>query len=206
VTNSQASAPYLASPRGGKRERLIAAARQMFHEQGVEKTTLAEIAAAAGVPAGNVFYYFKTKDALVSAVLGAYGAAQVTLDAMLGEQPTPQARLKALIRTWVDHRESLASHGCPIGSLASELGKRDDNLHGEAAVVLTGLIEYAAAQFAAMGRDDARQLAVTLVATYEGIALLGNALQDPGLIAAEGRRLEAWIDDLASETTGTAAS
>jgi TetR/AcrR family transcriptional regulator, transcriptional repressor for nem operon len=206
VTNSQASAPYLASPRGGKRERLIAAARQMFHEQGVEKTTLAEIAAAAGVPAGNVFYYFKTNDALVSAVIGAYGAAQGTLDAMLGEQPTPQARLKALIRTWVDHRESLASHGCPIGSLASELGKRDDNLHGEAAVVLTGLIEYAAAQFAAMGRDDARQLAVTLVATYEGIALLGNALQDPGLIAAEGRRLEAWIDDLASETTGTAAS
>jgi TetR/AcrR family transcriptional repressor of nem operon len=206
VTNSQASAPSLASPRGGKRERLIAAARQMFHEQGVEKTTLAEIAAAAGVPAGNVFYYFKTKDALVSAVLGAYGAAQVTLDAMLGEQQTPQARLRALIRTWVDHRESLASHGCPIGSLASELGKRDDNLHGEAAVVLTGLIEYAAAQFAAMGRDDARQLAVTLVATYEGIALLGNALQDPGLIAAEGRRLEAWIDDLASETTGGAAS
>jgi TetR/AcrR family transcriptional regulator, transcriptional repressor for nem operon len=206
VTNSQVSAPSLASPRGGKRERLIAAARQMFHEQGVEKTTLADIAAAAGVPAGNVFYYFKTKDALVSAVIGAYGAAQVTLDAMLGEQQTPQARLKALIRTWVDHRESLASHGCPIGSLASELGKRDDNLHGEAAVVLTGLIEYAAAQFTAMGRDDARQLAVTLVATYEGIALLGNALQDPGLIAAEGRRLEAWIDDLASETTRTAAS
>jgi TetR/AcrR family transcriptional repressor of nem operon len=72
--------------------------------------------------------------------------------------------------------------------------------------VLTGLIEYAAAQFTVMGRDDARQLAVTLVATYEGIALLGNALQDPGLIAAEGRRLEAWIDDLASETTRTAAS
>jgi TetR/AcrR family transcriptional regulator, transcriptional repressor for nem operon len=206
VTNSQASASSLASPRGGKRERLIAAARQTFHEQGVEKTTLAEIAAAAGVPAGNVFYYFKTKDALVSAVIGAYGAAQVTLDAKLGEQQTPQARLKALIRTWVDHRESLASHGCPIGSLASELGKRDDGLHGEAAVVLTGLIEYAAAQFAAMGRDDARQLAVTLVATYEGIALLGNALQDPGLIAAEGRRLEAWIDGLAGETAGAAAS
>jgi TetR/AcrR family transcriptional regulator, transcriptional repressor for nem operon len=206
VTNSQASASSLASPRGGKRERLIAAARQMFHEQGVEKTTLAEIAAAASVPAGNVFYYFKTKDALVSAVIGAYGAAQVALDAMLGEQQTPQARLRALIRTWVDHRESLASHGCPIGSLASELGKRDDGLHSEAAVVLTGLIEYAAAQFTAMGRDDARQLAVTLVATYEGIALLGNALQDPGLIAAEGRRLEAWIDGLAGETAGAAAS
>ena len=45
----------------GKRERLIAAAAQRIYEQGVEKTTLADIAAAAGVPLGNVYYYFKTK-------------------------------------------------------------------------------------------------------------------------------------------------
>ena len=57
------------APAAGKRERLVAAARKMFHEQGVEKTTLAEIAAAAEVPVGNVFYYFKTKDAIVSAVI-----------------------------------------------------------------------------------------------------------------------------------------
>jgi len=50
-----------------------------------------------------------------------------------------------------------------------------------------------------MGRPDARELAVALVAAYEGIALLANALQDPDLIAAEGRRLERWIDTLASE-------
>ena len=56
---------------GGKRERLVGAARQMLYEHGVEKTTLADIAAAAGVPLGNVYYYFRTKDALVSAVLDA---------------------------------------------------------------------------------------------------------------------------------------
>jgi TetR/AcrR family transcriptional repressor of nem operon len=43
----------------GKRERLVAAATKMLHEQGVEKTTLADTAAAA-VPLGNVYYYFKT--------------------------------------------------------------------------------------------------------------------------------------------------
>jgi TetR/AcrR family transcriptional repressor of nem operon len=41
---------------------------------------------------------------------------------------------------------------------------------------------------------------VTLVATYEGIALLANTLGDPGLVSAEGRRLERWIDDLADAT------
>jgi AcrR family transcriptional regulator len=179
------------------------AARRMFHERGVEKTTLADIAAAADVPAGNVFYYFKTKDALVSAVLGGYRDTHGTLRLALDRRRTPQARLRALIRTWADNRELLASHGCPVGSLASELGKRDDSLHGQAADVLSRLIDWIEEQFAAMGRQDARELAVALVAAYEGVALLANALQDPGLITTESRRLERWVDDLAA-SSGTA--
>jgi AcrR family transcriptional regulator len=178
----------------------------MFHEQGVEKTTLAEIAAAAGVPAGNVFYYFKTKDALVSAVIGAYGTAQVTLTRTFDDQETPQARLKAMVTSWVDRRELFASRGCPVGSLASELGKREDGLHGESAVVLSGLIDWAEAQFAAMGRADARELGVAFVGVYEGVSLLANVLQDAGLIIAEARRLDAWIDGLAGEAARAAAS
>jgi AcrR family transcriptional regulator len=151
---------------GGKRERLVAAARRLFHEQGVEKTTLAEIAAAASVPPGNVFYYFKTKDALVAAVLGAYRDTQGTLCDALDRHRTPRARLKALIRTWADRRDLLASHGCPIGSLAAELGKREDPLHGQAAALLSRLVDWAQEQFAAMGRRDARELAVALVSAY----------------------------------------
>ena len=66
--------------------------------------------------------------------------------------------------------------------------------------MLSGLIDWAEQQFAAMGRGDARELAVALVAAYEGVALLANALQDPGLITTECRRLERWIDTLARET------
>ena len=63
--------------------------------------------------------------------------------------------------------------------------------------MLTQLVGWAQRQFEAMGRPDARELAVALVAAYEGIALLANTLGDPGLVSAEGRRLERWIDDLA---------
>jgi len=187
--------------REGKRERLVAAARQVLYEHGVEKTTLADIAAAAGVPLGNVYYYFKTKDALVTAVIETYGQTYELMSAKLDQQPTPQARLKALIQTWVGNREQLAAHGCPVGSLTSELDKRTDDLHTQAAAVLEHLIGWAQRQFEAMGRPDARELAVTLVATYEGIALLANTLGDPGLVSAEGRRLERWIDDLAGAET-----
>ena len=56
----------------GKRQRLITAASQLLHQQGVEKTTLADIAQTADVPAGNVYYYFKTKDDIIAAVIEAH--------------------------------------------------------------------------------------------------------------------------------------
>ena len=55
--------------RPGKRERLLSAASALLYQQGVENTTLADIAHAADVPLGNVYYYFKTKDEIVTAVI-----------------------------------------------------------------------------------------------------------------------------------------
>src|ERR1700739_1630911 len=56
----------------GKRERLVEGARLTFHEQGVEGTTIADIAQAAEVPVGNVYYHFKTKDELVQAAIDSH--------------------------------------------------------------------------------------------------------------------------------------
>ena len=87
-------------------------------------------------------------------------------------------------------------HGCPIGSLCSELDKRDDDVSSHAATVLGRLITIAEEQFTQLGRRDAHELAVALVASWEGIALLANTLRDPGLITTEARRLERWIDSI----------
>ena len=51
------------------RARLLDAAVRLFAEQGVAGTTVAEIAAAAGVTSAMVHYYFKTKDQLLDAVV-----------------------------------------------------------------------------------------------------------------------------------------
>jgi AcrR family transcriptional regulator len=50
---------------------LVAAARELVYRQGVEPTTLADIAQVADVRLGNVYYYFKTKDDIVAAVVQA---------------------------------------------------------------------------------------------------------------------------------------
>ncbi|MGO4612953.1 TetR/AcrR family transcriptional regulator [Nocardia sp. 2YAB30] len=187
-----------AAPQAGKRERLAAAAARVFHEQGVEKTTIADIARSAEVPVGNVYYYFKTKDQLVQAALGAHTRNLRDLITVLEQHDTPQDRLKALVRGWVDQREVVAQFGCPTGTLAVELGKRADGLDREAATGMRALIDWVERQFAAMGRGDAGELAVALIASYQGISLLTNAFHEPELMVAEGARLERWIDSLVS--------
>jgi TetR/AcrR family transcriptional regulator, transcriptional repressor for nem operon len=110
---------------------------------------------------------------------------------------TPQARLKALVPELMSQREQVADHGCPLGSLCSELDKRADRLDRSCSEPLRLPVDWAEQQFRTMGRRDARDLAVALIAAYEGIALLTNTFRDPELMTREGRRLERWIDSLA---------
>jgi AcrR family transcriptional regulator len=186
----------VAGPRVGKRERLVTAACQVLHEQGVERTTLADIAQAADVPVGNVYYYFKTKDQLVGAAIKAHGEHLTTTLAALNRRSTPQGRLKGIISEWTSQREMVAKYGCPFGTLACELDKRTNGLDRTAADMMGILVGWVEQQFRAMGRADARDLAISLVASYQGIALLTNTFRDPELMVREGRRLERWIDSL----------
>ena len=48
-----------------KRDRLVEAADKLIYEKTFHTTTLADIAKEADVPLGNVYYYFKTKDAIM---------------------------------------------------------------------------------------------------------------------------------------------
>jgi len=185
------------SRRGGKRERLASAAAEVFHQQGVERTTLNDIAQAADVPLGNVYYYFKTKDQLIEAALGAHRSRLAELTDQLDALPDPAVRLKTLIAGWVEQREVAARYGCPFGTLATELDKREDGLDQTAASVLRALLDWAEEQFRQLGRADARDLAVELVAAYQGMSMLANALRDPEVMTAQGRRLAGWIDTLA---------
>jgi TetR/AcrR family transcriptional regulator, transcriptional repressor for nem operon len=180
----------------GKRERLVAGARRVLHEQGIERTTLADIAAAADVPVGNIYYYFKTKDDLVAAVIAAHAQEIRATLAALERHRTPKARLKAFVQMLGEQRKIAALHGCPHGSLCSELDKRDLPLSQMGAALIEIPIEWSEAQFRAIGRRDARDLAVALIASYQGVALIANTLRDPEVMAREVRRLARWIDDL----------
>jgi TetR/AcrR family transcriptional regulator, transcriptional repressor for nem operon len=183
--------------RPGKRERLIAAALQLLHQQGVERTTLADIAKAADVPVGNVYYYFKTKDEVIGAVIDAHvQQIKTTLAAIEARHRSPKSRLKAFVREFTAQSELVAQFGCPLGSLCSELDKRVTVPGLPAAELMRLPIEWAEDQFRSLGRPDARDCAVDLLAAYEGSALLANTMRDPKILSGAARRLDRWIDTL----------
>src|SRR5918992_3405038 len=82
------------TPTQGRRERLAAGAREVIHRHGVEATTIADIAEAARVPVGNVYYYFKTKHELVEAAIDSRARDVRSLLDSLDLHRTPQARLE----------------------------------------------------------------------------------------------------------------
>jgi AcrR family transcriptional regulator len=180
--------------RGGKRERLVASASELLHRQGAFVTTLVQVAEAAGVPPGNVYYYFKTKDDLIRAVIDARSDQVRAMLGALQSRRSPAARLKALVHQWAEMAELVARYGCPFGTLAAELDRRDDGLDQEAARPFGLIIDWAEDQFRQLSRRDARELAVRLLAGVQGGALLANALRDPQLITGQVRHLERWVD------------
>jgi TetR/AcrR family transcriptional regulator, transcriptional repressor for nem operon len=184
------------TPGPGKRERLIKAAQKCILEQGVETTTLADIAFAAEVPPGNVYYYFKTRDELVAGAVEDHAELLRTMLADLDRRQTPQSRVKGLLDALADDRKSIAKDGCRIGNLCVELGRRDDDLGRSSGRLLTLLLNWIRHQLEQIGRPDADDLAMALLGAYEGAALLAHGLRDPQVIQSEVRRLKAWIDSM----------
>jgi AcrR family transcriptional regulator len=197
MTDSTSGQAATIDQRPGKRQRLVAAATQLLHQQGTERTTLADIANAADVPAGNVYYYFKTKDDVIAAVIAAHAQqVKTTLAAIDTHHRSPKSRLKAFVREFTAQSEIVAQYGCPLGGLCSELGKRVKQSGFTEAELMRLPIEWAEEQFRSLGRRDAHDLALDLLAAYEGRALLANTLRDPAVLSRAARRLDRWIDTL----------
>ena len=188
-----------------KRVRLVEAAKYLIHKQGFNLTTLADIAQEADVPLGNVYYYFKTKDAIGEAVLESR-AKELHERLHAWEQNSDlSARLLALLRFEIDEADNTARSGCPIGSLCQELAKQGGVLADAAAKLLNDTLHWSEKQFRGLGFGErATELASQLIASIQGTALLTNTFKDPKFTAKMTSQIEQWLKQLrAGQTTGS---
>jgi AcrR family transcriptional regulator len=113
----------------GTKERIVEHSMRLFWEHGYERTAISEIIAAAGVRSGSLYHFFKTKEALLIAVLEAYleGLEPQVMDPAFAVTADPVERIFAVLNGY--RRAILVTdfrYRCPIGSLALEMQNASD--------------------------------------------------------------------------------
>ena len=90
------------SPKSRAREKILAAALELFSVNGFEGTTTRDIAARAGTNLGLIKYYFGNKDALWKAVIdSAYEELRVSMGPVMSADVEDAEQIADVIRTAV---------------------------------------------------------------------------------------------------------
>lgn len=122
---------------GTTRTRLVDTARALFLRKGYEATGIAEILREANVNSGSLYYFFKTKEELLLAVLDWYVAnlyAEV-IDPAIAQTCEPIERVFKVLegyRQYLTFTE--CRQGCPIGNLALEMSEKSEAVRAKIAL------------------------------------------------------------------------
>lgn len=176
------------------RQRIISAADELFYRRGYNQTSFQDISDATGIPRGNFYYYFKTKDEILNAVVDAR-IAELSVMLKQCEVDTDDARKRLLMFSDMleYNRVDVIESGCPIGSLNSELAKGDPALHEKSRQVFVLLRGWIKRQFAQLGHENADELAMDLLAKLQGATVMGCAFKDDDFIRRSHNEIQDWI-------------
>jgi len=112
------------SPQSSTREKLVETARALFWERGYEATSLADVVEKAGTRSGSLYYFFRTKEELLLAVLDRYVDLlwPIVIEPVFSRVTDPIERIFGILD---GYRQGLVytgcTQGCPIGNLALEV-------------------------------------------------------------------------------------
>jgi AcrR family transcriptional regulator len=179
------------------RTRLLRAAEKTTYLYGFGSTSIADIAKAARIPLGNVYYYFKTKDEIGGAIVELRVSRFKKLLQALDKADLPKERLCGFVDIKIKNRETLARGGCPVGTLCSELQKHGGAAAKKSSALFAEALAWMEKQFEALGKGaDSRGYAVHLLSATQGVSVLAHTFHDPTLIATEAELLKEWIRGL----------
>lgn len=180
----------------GNRQRIIDAADSLFYRRGYNQTSFQDISDATGIPRGNFYYYFKTKDEILGAVVNTR-VEELTglLDRCEAQTEDARERLLLFSNVLDFNRDDVIESGCPVGSLSSELAKDDPALHDKSRQVFVLLRDWIKRQFEATGLSNADDLAMDLLAKLQGVTVMACAFKDIDYVKRSHREIKNWINE-----------
>ena len=176
------------------RQRIIDAADTLFYQRGYNQTSFQDISDATGIPRGNFYYYFKTKDEILNAVVATRAADIGGLLMSCEEQASDPGQRLLLFSDILDSsKHSIVKLGCPIGSLCTELAKDEPALQEKSQEVLVVLRNWIRQQFELVGLKNADNLAMELLAKLQGVSVVACAFEDIDFVNRSHIEIKEWI-------------
>ena len=108
------------------RERILQAARELFHREGIHAVSVDALAAAAGTNKMTLYRHFSSRDELIAAYLQelATEGEGVWDEARTAHPGDPEAQLRFLLRRVSDFAAEGRGRGCALANAAVELAER----------------------------------------------------------------------------------
>lgn len=197
----------LAAEAASTRERLIAAAMELFVFQGYGQAGLAQIARKADARPGSLYYFFPTKEDLLAATLEKRKELlwPEVLQPIWERVDDPIERVFGLLAGYRRMLELTEfRHGCPIGNLVLEIGEShpsarrllNENFDGWTRAVERCFEE---ARVRLPAHSDPRRLAVFVLVTMEGAVMLARSYRSLEPYDAAIVSLRDYVDRLLAD-------
>lgn len=184
------------------RQRIVDAADHLFYSRGYNQTSFSDISDETGIPRGNFYYYFKTKEDILAAVVDArLGEFKEMLLSCEKATSDPLQRLHALAQFPLQREAQILQYGCPIGSLSSELVKDQDTEISQIRLtavfdLLKNWIEQQLSKLGQENRSD--EVAKDLLAKMQGIIIIANVYNDAEFLHRGIRDIQNWLNQTLS--------
>ena len=193
------------------RQRLVEAARELFLAKGYEAASVADVLARAEVNSGSLYYFFKTKEQLLLAVLDEYVdlLEPMVLRPAFDRVSDPLDRVFAVL---AGYRQMLVMSdcraGCPIGNLALEMSEKSEVVREKIALNFANW-RRAIRECLFDARDrlppdlDRHKLAAFILTVMEGGVMQARAHRSLEPFDASVAMLKDYMDRLVEEGTHT---
>ncbi len=184
------------SVRRPARERLLAAAEELFYQDGVQSVGIDRVIERAGVAKASLYGNFNGKDDLVRAYLDArFEARRVAIETKLALHEAPRDKMLAVFDAMTEPLAKRNYRGCAFlratAEMAADASGREvcRNARRWTRELLSGLAKEA-------GASNPDVLAKQLVLLYDGAAASAQMDRDPAA-AAEARAAAVLLIDAA---------
>jgi len=188
------------------KQAIVASAAKLFRDRGVAAVGLTELTKAAGFTQGGFYNHFKSKDALVAAVMddameGAAAQFATGIEASRAKAADP---LRRQIEWYLssDHRADIEA-GCPLSGFAGDVRRLGEEARQSYAQGLASNFNELAKMIDGENPQEKRRKAMALFSQMVGSLLLSRAVveADPALadeILENGRRQVLRASDVMS--------